>query len=148
MSTAEVASQADSNAQSAQDVQNVLAELKADSRPETTTDSAAVEDGTVAEIGSNEESTKQPETNGSDEKNGSKESGNKNEDDLKEEKKVEAIEGDKAEPPRGHRPHRGGARGRGDFKSYKLNIKSNLMAQEETDDPAEIRKQVTLSPSP
>jgi lupus La protein len=148
MSTAEVASQADSNAQSAQDVQNMLAELKGSNQAATTNDSAVAENGEVAKA-SNED-VKEAKVNGS-EKNGAKESESKKEDEAKEEKKEENAEDKSGERSRGQRPYRGGsrgrggARGRGEYKNFKENIKSDLTTQAETDDPVQIRKQVKLS---
>jgi hypothetical protein len=148
MSTAEVPSQADSNAQSAQDVQNMLAELKGSNQAATTNDPAVAENGEVAKA-SNED-VKEAKVNGSEKKNGAEESESKKEDEAKEEKKEENDEDKSGERSRGQRPYRGGsrgrggARGRGEYKNFKENIKSDLTAQAETDDPVQIRKQVKL----
>jgi lupus La protein len=146
MSTAKVASQADGNAQSAQDVQNMLAELKGSNQAATANDSAVAENDEVAKA--DNEDVKEAKVNGS-ENNGAKESESK-EDEAKEEKKEENAEDKSGERSRGQRPYRGGsrgrggARGRGEYKNFKENIKSDLTAQAETDDPVQIRKQVKL----
>lgn len=150
MSTAEVANQTDSNAQSAQDVQNMLAELKGEGKTEAATESATVEngDGEVAQASNKVETAEEPKTNDLKEKNGAEAPENKKADDMGEEKKEVNSKGENGERSGEHRPYRGGGRGRGsgrgrgDYKSYKQNIKSDLTTQEETDDPAQIRKQV------
>lgn len=153
MSTAEVANQADSNAESAQDVKDMLAELKGSNQSEIAIDTAAVENGDVSKGSNGVESRKESESNEPGEKNGVRSSESKNEEEGKEEKKEkkeEVAEGERGERSQGLRPHHGGAtgpgggRGRGDYKNYKENIKSDVTAQEETDDPVQIRKQVRL----
>ena len=150
MSAAEVANHVDSNAQSAQDVQNMLAELKGASPLEKATDSAPVADDDVSQVSNHVENVKDAKTHDAGGENGIKASKSNKEDDVGAEKKNEGTEGEDKERSGGHRPYRGGARGRGsargrgDFKSYKKNIKSDLTTQEETDDPVQIRKQVRL----
>lgn len=162
MSTAEVANPVDSNSQSAQDVQNMLAELKGSRQTGTATDPTAVDKDEIAQASDNKENVDESKSKVSAEENGvddpeikmngeaeeEKKDGEEKKDDA--EKKDEAIGGETGEGSQGHRPHHGGykgregARDRGDFKSYKQNIKSDLIAQEETDDPVQIRKQVGL----
>lgn len=147
MSTAEVANPVDSNAQSAQDVQNMLAELKGSGQPGAATDSIATNDDEVAQASNNKQSVDEAKSNDLAEENGVEDPEKKKNGETNEGKK---DVGEHGEGSQGHRPHRGGyrgrggARGRGDIKSYKQNIKSDLIAQEETDDPVQIRKQVRL----
>ncbi len=150
MSTAEIANAVDSNAQSAQDVKNMLAELKGGGQPEAATDSTGPDNDEVAQASNDKESIDQSESNELAEKNGVDDLENKKNGESEEGKKDEDVAGEHGEGSQGHRRQhegykdRGGARGRGDFKSYKQNIKSDLIAQEETDDPVQIRKQVKL----
>ena len=150
MSTAEVANPVDSNSQSAQDVQNMLAELKGSGQPGTTTDPTVADNDEVAQASNNKESVDESKSKMSAEEKGVDNPENETNGKVEEGKKDEDIGGENGEGTQGHRPHhggykgRGGARDRGDFKSYKQNIKSDLIAQEETDDPVQIRKQVTL----
>ncbi len=148
MSTAEIANPVDSNAQSAQDVQNMLAELKGGGQPRAATDSTAPNNDEVAQASNNNKSLDESKSNDSAKKNDVDDAENKKNGESEEGKKDGDAANEHGEGSQGHRPHRdgykgrGGARGRGDFKSYKQNIKSDLIAQEETDDPVQIRKQV------
>lgn len=150
MATAEVASQANSNVQAAQDVQNMLAELKEGSKPETATDPAVGESGDFEQEGNGVERT-QSNIDEPDEKNEAENSESKTQGESEEGKKEGGTKGESGGRSGGHQPVRGGGkgrgsgRGRGGFKSYKENIKSDVTAQEETDDPVQIRKQVRLS---
>jgi lupus La protein len=153
MSTAEVANPEDSNAQSAQDVQNMLAELKGGNQPEVAPESAIVKNGDLAQVKDDAKNAHEAESNDTEAKNGVQDSENKKDDpenkkDDAETQKDAEDEGQKR--PGSYRPYRGGdrgrggGRGRGNFSSYKQNIKSDLTTLEETDDPVQIRKQVTL----
>jgi len=162
MSTAELANPEDSNAQSAQDVQNMLAELKGSNQPEAAPESAVVKNGDLAQASNNAKNTNEVESKESEGKNGVEDSGNKKDDPEIEKDHPEIKKDDKADEglkqkdaedegqkrPDGWRPYRGGdrgrggGRGRGNFNSYKQNIKSDLTTLEETDDPVQIRKQV------
>lgn len=150
MASVEAVGQPISNAQSAQDVQNMLAELKGSQSDSGTAAAAAAEGKDVAQ-GSNGIESTEAKTNDVDENNNAKVSDSKNEAEPEEDKKNEGTEPDKGGRSGGHQPSRGGARGRGggrgrgDFKSYKKNIKSDLTAQQETDDPVQIRKQVSYT---
>ena len=145
MSTAEVARLAESNAQAAQDVQNMLAELKGSEKPGAAP--AAIKQNDAEKAGEKQD-TAEADTTVSNGKNGVEKPEIEKED-RREEKKEEGAE-ESAEHTRGHRAFRGGGRGRGgdrnrgDFKSYRQNIKSDLTNLEETDDPVQIRRQVML----
>lgn len=147
MSTAEVEPQPDNNANSAQDVQNMLAELKGENKPEAIADSTSVEKDKAGQASNDD--VKVLEKHDPVESNGVKDSGDTKEEEAKEEKRADDADGDGRERSGGHRPFRGGSRGRGggrgrgNFKSYKENIKSDFTTQQETDDPIEIRKQVS-----
>jgi hypothetical protein len=151
MSTAEVASPADNNAQSAQDVQKMLAELKGGNKSEPITGSTTAQNGDAKQA-SKEAEIKESKTNDSDDRKSAEEPETKTENDLREEEKGGNAEVENGDRSRDNRPHRGrgrgrgGGRGRGDFKSYKQNIKSDLTGQDETDDPVQIRKQVRTPP--
>jgi lupus La protein len=164
MSTAEVANPEDSNAQSAQDVQNMLAELKGGNQPEVAPESAIVKNGDLAQVKDDAKNTHEAESNDTEAKNGVQDSENKKDDPENKKDDAETQKDDKSEEgikqkdaedegqkrPGSYRPYRGGdrgrggGRGRGNFSSYKQNIKSDLTTLEETDDPVQIRKQVTL----
>jgi lupus La protein len=161
MSTAELTNPEDSNAQAAQDVQNMLAELKGSKQPEVAPESAVAQNGDLAQASNDAKNTNEVEPNNSEGKNGVEDSANQKDDpEIKKDDKAEEgmkqkdaeVEGQKR--PGGYRPYRGGdrgragGRGRGNFNSYKQNIKSDLTTLEETDDPVQIRKQVSLLVTP
>jgi hypothetical protein len=150
MSAPDVTSQADTNAQSAQDVQNMLAELKGGDKPEIPHDTITNETSEDSHAKDGVINDQKPEVAEPNKPNGTTDIETKTKDEeVKEDKKEDADAGDRKEESRGHRPYRGGGRGRGsgrgrgDFKNFKQNIKSDLTNQEETDDPIQIRRQVT-----
>ena len=128
---------AEANAQSAEDVRKLLAELREEAKVEPAVETKVASTTTPAV----------EETNGA--TNGCKD---KNETDKAPERSQEIVEskGIQGEPEearrRDHRhesrPLRGGRGGFRNSRSYKDNIKSDLTTQEESSDPVAIRKQV------
>jgi hypothetical protein len=155
MSTEEAATDAlqtplDNNAEAADDVKKMLAELKGGSDvqdPEKTNGVSEKVNGTSDAKAENSEETEKTEA--------------KDEDKENDDRHPDRRHRDEDDPPRYRRDrddrggprHKGGRGGRGggrsDFKprNRRDNIKSNLVQEEESDDPVAIRKQVMRSPS-
>jgi hypothetical protein len=132
----------ENNAEAADDVKKMLAELKGDAEPKELENI----NGAAAKVNGNSESKTKNEVEKEDDKEN---------DDRHPDRRQQKNDGD--EPRyradrdrddrngRGHRGGRGGrGGGRGDFKprNKRDNIKSNLVQEEESDDPVAIRKQV------
>lgn len=152
MSTEEAATNAlqtplKTNAEAADDVKKMLAELKSG------TESKEPEkiNGATAKINGTSDSTAD---------NGAEEEDDKENDDRHPDRRHHGDDDDEPRDrrdrdrdERGGRGHRGGrggrGGGRGDFKrgNKRDNIKSNLLQEEESDDPVAIRKQVLRLPS-
>jgi hypothetical protein len=133
---AEATESANKNASAEQDVQNILAELKADAAPAAEKPDAPEE--------------KKEDTHA----NGNKDTSDKADADAeaKEEERIVAAAAKLGQEDRskdsgsrtgGHRPSRGGNRG-GKRTNYRDNVKTDFSSLKETSDPVEIRKQVSL----
>ena len=152
------AEESKANAKAAQDVKDVLAELKTEKpEAEASTASEPVIEDNAPEV-DRDEKTKLP--------SGAKELVNfeektekteqpRDEKDVNEDVKTGEVKSTEKDAEksieRGHSAnYRGRGRGRGgarsveDRKKFKENMKSDFTAQEETDDPVQIRKQVRL----
>lgn len=129
----------DQNAQSAEDVKKMLAELEGEAQTKDTTEAPAADSKPEEKTNGASTETKEETT------------------ETKEDKKVEISahnrRGDRDSDDRGRRGRsdRGGRGGRGNFRggrggpntrSHRDNIKSDLTSQEESSDPVAIRKQV------
>lgn len=124
----------DQNAQSAEDVKKMLAELEGEAQTKTEADSTAKEEDDAKPNGTS---------------NGSKDEALE---ESRHEKDVEISAHNRRDQRDGHdrkrhdRHDRGGRGGRGGSrggrKSFKDNIKSDVTTQEESNDPVAIRKQV------
>ena len=131
----------DQNAQSAEDVKKMLAELEGEAQTKDTSKASAVDSKSEEKTNGDSTESKEETT------------------EVREDKKVEISahnrRGDRDSDDRGRygRSDRGGRGGRGNFRggrggprtrSHRDNIKSDLTTQEESSDPVAIRKQVGL----
>lgn len=126
----------ETNAQSAQDVENLLAEIKSGEQQNGSADAA---NGAATTEPATE--TKPTDTEEADIVAAAAKLADNAE------KKDQAVEGEKKEHHGGRDSGRGRGRGRGSKqnKSWRENVKSDLTSQQESDDPVAIRKQVRSS---
>lgn len=143
----------ENNAESAEDVKNLLAEFKGESTaPEQSKNQAVTDEtktnGVVKENGDAAVSSSAPEAEPAEAEQAAAEQSKSTQtengkDDTTAEKPRERKSQDHGQSNRGG-GGRGRGRGRGGFhnRSLRQNIKSDLTTQEESNDPVEIRKQV------
>lgn len=138
------------NAESAQDVKTMLAELKAEKEKAKPADADTTKDTTKVDATSKtEEATEKKEdangTSGKDNNTSESTADLIEATDKKEEKNETAKSSESKSESRDYRGS-GRPRGRGGFRrnvNYQDNIKSDLTSQKESSDPDEIRKQVS-----
>jgi hypothetical protein len=134
----------ESNAEAANDVKKMLAELKGDTEPKVSEEANSATNkvnGNTESQGKNGVATEDKEN---DDRHPDRRHQRADEDDEPRDRR------DRDRDSRNGRGHRGGHRGRGggrgDFKPHnkRENIKSNLIQEKESDDPVAIRKQVRV----